>query len=102
MPTPLSAPVVSIGEDRLLHWPRIRELVEDFGIRSLPIALPRVRAHAGSTAYSTFEGVPLVAGLIVQQLSQTDRRRGGENVTDMLYREGLPGRTTRCWRGRSR
>jgi len=37
-----------------------------------------------------FGGVDLVAGLIVQQLSQADRRRGGKNVTVMLYSLGLP------------
>ena len=94
----LHSPVLTDADDRLLHWPRNRELVEDFSVRSPPTTLPRVRAHAGSTAYSAFKGVPLVAGLIVQQLSQTNRRRGGENVTDTLYREGLP---VRCRTGTS-
>src|SRR5688500_3184298 len=89
----LHRPVLTDADDRLLHWPRNSELVEDFSIRCPPTTLPRVRAHAGSTAYSAFKGVPLVAGLIVQQLSQADHCRGGENVTDMLYREGLPVRS---------
>ena len=53
-------------------------------------------AHAGSTRYFFLGDVTFFERLSIQQLSQTHRSRGGENVTVMLYRLGLSARSNTC------
>jgi hypothetical protein len=66
----------------------------DAGVADPPLTLgARAGACTGSDPDSIFRNVALVDGLIIQQLSQPDRRRDGENVTVMLCNVGL---SVRC------
>jgi hypothetical protein len=58
----------------------------------------RATARTGSGQDTLACNVTLAEELIIQQLSQPDRRRGGENVTTMLY---YSGRSVRCRTGAS-
>jgi hypothetical protein len=68
------------------------------GRRRRPAACQRAGACVGLNRYAVLGNIASVDDLIVHQVGQSDRRRGGENVTVVLYSVRPP---VRCRTGTS-
>ena len=86
--------------EQLANWSPDQRSVNGRPLTVIPApSAPRTRRLGRtdtSTQCSVFRSETLVEGLIVKQPSLADRRRGGENVTVILYRRGLSARSRSC------